>query len=151
MPADYIALIVVGIAGISIGLWALRAAKVRRKRLDDHHGTSHITPAGGNVFLDLGFGKEEAERLLAETDREIAEKRENAKNLPEIEKRETRHRKLDHLMAQCDKTAPTSTEVILSESTIDLTRRESIRLMELIENPPPMNEKLKKLIESNDP
>lgn len=79
MPADYIALIVVGIVGISIGLWALRAAKVRRKRLDDLHSTRHITPAGGNVFFDLGFGKEEAESLLAETDREIAEKRENAK------------------------------------------------------------------------
>lgn len=79
MTADYIALIVVGIAGISIGLWTLRAAKVRRKRLDDQHGTSHITPASGSVFLDLGFGKEEAEKLLAETNREIAEKRENAK------------------------------------------------------------------------
>lgn len=83
MPADYIALIVVGVAGISIGFWALWAAKVRRKRLDDPHGTSHITPADGNIFLDLGFGKEEAERLLAETDREIAEKRENAEHLPE--------------------------------------------------------------------
>jgi len=78
MPADYIALIVVGIAGIGIGLWTLRAAKARRKRLADH-GTSHITPAGGNVFLDLGFGKEEAEKLLAETDREIDEKWGNSK------------------------------------------------------------------------
>lgn len=78
MPADYIALIVVGIAGIGIGLWTLRAAKARRKLLNDH-GTSHITPAGGNVFLDLGFGKEEAEKLLTETDREIDEKRGNSK------------------------------------------------------------------------
>src|ERR1017187_3591832 len=34
--------------------------------------------------------------------------------------------------------------VIESESTIVLTRRESLRLLELIENPPPMNAKLKK-------
>lgn len=33
-----------------------------------------------------------------------------------------------------------------SESTIVLTRRESLRLLELIENPPPMNAKLKKLM-----
>jgi uncharacterized protein (DUF1778 family) len=36
--------------------------------------------------------------------------------------------------------------VIESESTIVLTRRESLRLLELIENPPPMNAKLKKLM-----
>lgn len=28
-------------------------------------GCSHITPAGGNVFLDLGFPPEEAARLKA--------------------------------------------------------------------------------------
>ena len=32
-------------------------------------------------------------------------------------------------------------KVIESESTIALTRRESLRLLELIENPPPRNEK----------
>ena len=32
------------------------------------------------------------------------------------------------------------------ESTIVLTRRESLRLLELIENPPLLNEKLKKLM-----
>jgi uncharacterized protein (DUF1778 family) len=37
-------------------------------------------------------------------------------------------------------------KVIESESTIVLTRRESLRLLELIENPPPMNAKLKKLM-----
>lgn len=36
--------------------------------------SSHITPAGGNIFLDLGFSKEEAERLLAESDRMIDQK-----------------------------------------------------------------------------
>lgn len=103
-----------------------------------------------------------------------------------MEKSETRHRKLNHLIAQCDKTASTTkdvkdvhvheklqmaedlvdlklnqfmqqsemekaSDVILSDSIIDLTRRESMRLLELIENPPPMNAKLKKLLESNDP
>jgi len=34
----------------------------------------HITPAGGNIFADLGFESEEAVRLLAETDRAISEK-----------------------------------------------------------------------------
>ena len=37
-------------------------------------------------------------------------------------------------------------KVIESESTIVLTRRESLLLLELIENPPPMNAKLKKLM-----
>jgi uncharacterized protein (DUF1778 family) len=37
-------------------------------------------------------------------------------------------------------------KVIESESTIVLTRRESLRLLDLIENPPPMNAKLKKLM-----
>ncbi|MBK6999992.1 MAG: DUF1778 domain-containing protein [Rhodoferax sp.] len=32
-------------------------------------------------------------------------------------------------------------KVIESESTIVLTRRESLRLMEMLENPPPRNEK----------
>ncbi|MCL4470104.1 MAG: DUF1778 domain-containing protein [Gammaproteobacteria bacterium] len=37
-------------------------------------------------------------------------------------------------------------KVIESESTIVLTRRESLRILELMENPPPMNEKLRKLM-----
>lgn len=36
--------------------------------------------------------------------------------------------------------------VIENESRILLTRRESLRLLELIENPPPRNEKLKSLM-----
>jgi uncharacterized protein (DUF1778 family) len=36
--------------------------------------------------------------------------------------------------------------IIESESTIVLTRRESIRLLELIENPPPRNARFKKLM-----
>lgn len=34
----------------------------------------HTTPAGGNIFLDLGFPPEEAAKLLAETDKVISEK-----------------------------------------------------------------------------
>lgn len=34
----------------------------------------HITPAGGNVFSDLGFSPEEATSLKAESDRIISEK-----------------------------------------------------------------------------
>jgi predicted XRE-type DNA-binding protein len=34
----------------------------------------HVTPAGGNVFADLGFAREEALALKAESDRIILEK-----------------------------------------------------------------------------
>jgi predicted XRE-type DNA-binding protein len=37
-------------------------------------GSSHITPADGNVFADLGFEPEEAAALLAESNRLISEK-----------------------------------------------------------------------------
>lgn len=36
--------------------------------------TEHITPADGNVFLDLGFEPEEAARMLAKSNKQIAEK-----------------------------------------------------------------------------
>lgn len=36
--------------------------------------STHITPASGNIFADLGFEKEEAELLLAEADRRINDK-----------------------------------------------------------------------------
>ena len=42
---------------------------------DIDNGSSHVTPADGNVFLDLGFEPEEAERLLMESDRAIVERR----------------------------------------------------------------------------
>ena len=35
----------------------------------------HITPADGNVFLDLGFSPEQAAMMKADSDREILEKR----------------------------------------------------------------------------
>jgi predicted XRE-type DNA-binding protein len=34
----------------------------------------HTTPADGNVFLDLGFEPEEAAKMLAEAERQYAEK-----------------------------------------------------------------------------
>ena len=36
---------------------------------------THVTPVNGNIFADLGFEPEEAERLLAQTDKIISEKR----------------------------------------------------------------------------
>lgn len=41
-------------------------------------------------------------------------------------------------------------KVIESESTIVLTRRESVRLLEMIENPPPRNERFKKLMTDHE-
>ena len=35
---------------------------------------THITPAGGNVFADLGFNPDDAARFLAETDAAILAK-----------------------------------------------------------------------------
>ena len=35
---------------------------------------THVTPLGENIFADLGFGPDEAVRLLAETDIVISEK-----------------------------------------------------------------------------
>ena len=42
--------------------------------MKDDHIVEHITPAGGNIFLDLGFEPEEAARLKAESDREITQR-----------------------------------------------------------------------------
>ena len=36
--------------------------------------SAHITPAGGNIFTDMGFEPEEAAALQAETQRIISEK-----------------------------------------------------------------------------
>lgn len=35
----------------------------------------HVTPADGNIFLDLGFEPEEAAAMLAEVRREVAQKK----------------------------------------------------------------------------
>lgn len=39
--------------------------------MKNEHGTTHITPADGNIFLDLGHSPEEAARLLWESDLKI--------------------------------------------------------------------------------
>lgn len=56
-----------------------RSSRSRPNRLADSASNtdegggviSHITPADGNVFLDLGFSPDEAARLKAESDRRI--------------------------------------------------------------------------------
>ncbi len=45
----------------------------RKKRIERTE-VEHTTPAGGNVFLDLGFDPAEAEQLLQEADRIIEQK-----------------------------------------------------------------------------
>lgn len=42
--------------------------------IEENEVFTHVTPAGANIFLDLGFPPDEAEALLAESDRQIAEK-----------------------------------------------------------------------------
>lgn len=44
------------------------------------HGITSITPADGNIFADLGFPAEAAERLLAETDKAIFRRIANAES-----------------------------------------------------------------------
>ena len=43
------------------------ATLARYQEMERRVGTEHITPAGGNVFLDLGFSPEVAAKLKAET------------------------------------------------------------------------------------
>lgn len=43
----------------------------------------HITPAGTNIFLDLGFSSEEAEQLYADSTNEIANAKAKAKAIKE--------------------------------------------------------------------
>lgn len=45
---------------------------------------THITPADGNVFADLGFDPQEAAALLAETDRVIFQKLAIKQSLAEV-------------------------------------------------------------------
>jgi hypothetical protein len=49
--------------------------KKRLTRPARKHLSGHITPADGNIFLDLGFPPDEAEAMLAEANREIEEER----------------------------------------------------------------------------
>ncbi len=52
-------------------LWVVKRDG-RRKRRDME--SRHVTPAGGNIFLDLGFPPDEAAKLHAEAKKIIAEK-----------------------------------------------------------------------------
>lgn len=40
-------------------------------RMSTEHDTTHITPAGGNVFVDLGFEPAEAAALKAKSEHDI--------------------------------------------------------------------------------
>ena len=42
--------------------------------MTNKHGTTHVTPADGNIFLDLGHDPKTAAKMLAETDRAIDRK-----------------------------------------------------------------------------
>ena len=42
--------------------------------MDTEIKSKHVTPVGGNVFADLGFGPKEAAMLKTESDRIIADK-----------------------------------------------------------------------------
>jgi hypothetical protein len=42
-------------------------ATIQHLTMNDEHGTTHITQAGGNIFLDLGFTPIEAAMLYAES------------------------------------------------------------------------------------
>lgn len=50
------------------------AGGIERYSGDSMNGIAHVTPVGGNIFRDLGFPPDEAERLKEESDRRIAGK-----------------------------------------------------------------------------
>ena len=132
--------------------------------------SSHITPADGNVFADLGFEPEEAATLKAESQQRIAEKL--------AIKSVMKDRSHDDAMAEVFREDPAYAVELLnsihedgdqgellialrqvtqafggaakgaeqSDMTITLTRREALRLLEMIENPPPRNDKFLKAL-----
>lgn len=51
----------------------MKRAKQRKMRI--RVGSEHVTPVGGNVFIDLGFEQVEAARLKTEADQRINEVR----------------------------------------------------------------------------
>jgi hypothetical protein len=53
---------------------------IRHQSMTNLHGTTHITPAGGNIFLDLGFEPIEAALLYAES-KAIIERRRHVDSL----------------------------------------------------------------------
>lgn len=74
--------------GVPVTQWPIRCPRTlaRWRRFGDERYArdeflpviGHITPAGGNVFLDLGFSPDEAERLKEESDRSISQKSANS-------------------------------------------------------------------------
>jgi len=131
---------------------------------------THVTPVGGNVFADLGFEADEAAKLLAETDKAISEKlaiKETMKDRPRDDAMAEIFRKdpayagelLNSILEDGD---PGELLIALRQMTqafdgaakdaepsdipITLTRREALRLLEIIENPPPRNENFLKAL-----
>ena len=45
---------------------------MKKAHLDDDLKSGHITPAGGNVFADLGFSPKQAKAMLEDADERIA-------------------------------------------------------------------------------
>ena len=45
---------------------------MKNKHIDDDLKSRHVTPAGGNVFADLGFAPKQAKALLQDADARIA-------------------------------------------------------------------------------
>ena len=130
--------------------------------------SSHITPADGNVFADLGFEPEEAATLKAESQQRIAEKL--------AIKSVMKDRSHDDAMAEVFREDPAYAVELLNsihedgdqgellialrqmtqafggvaatddQSEMTLTRREALRLLEIIENPPPRNDNFLKAL-----
>lgn len=130
--------------------------------------SSHITPANGNVFADLGFGSGEAATLKAESQRMISEKL--------AIKSVMKDRSHDDAMAEIFREDPAYAGELLNsiledgdqgellialrqmtqafggvaatddQSEMTLTRREALRLLEIIENPPPRNDNFLKAL-----
>ncbi len=59
---DLLVLSLIAGAVVAVGLW------LATRDTPTESIIKHVTPAGGNVFADLGFEPEEAARLLAEAD-----------------------------------------------------------------------------------
>jgi len=130
----------------------------------------HITPADGNVFVDLGFEPEEAATLKAESQRRISEKlaiKETMKDRPRDDAMAENFRKdpayaVELLNSILEDGDPGELLIALRQMTqafdgaakdaeprdmpITLTRREALRLLEIIDNPPPRNENFLKAL-----
>lgn len=59
---DLLVLSLIAGAVVAVGLWLATRDSPAESII------THVTPVGGNVFADLGFAPEEAEKLLAEAD-----------------------------------------------------------------------------------